>query len=611
MSEDALTTRFLCDLARRAALVLVKSRLETESMTGNKIIGIDLGTTNSCVAVIEGGKPVVIANSEGFRTTPSVVSYDQNAVRSVGLPAKRQAIKHPDRTIQSIKRYMGTNHRVTIDHMEFSPEQISACILQKLKAQAQAYLGERVSKAIITVPAYFDDAQRLATRHAGEIAGLEVLRVVNEPTASALAYGFNRMGQEANIVIFDFGGGTFDVTILQLSDGVLEVKSTNGNNKLGGDDFDERIIKYILDHVKAEYGTDLAGDSVVRQRLKEAAEKAKIELSGLTATQISLPFLAYADGAPINVDLNFTQAQFAELTRDLVYATAGPIGGALVDARLSADKIDHVVLVGGTTRIPSVQQFIRSFFNSEPVKSVNPDEAVAMGAAIQGGIISGEITDVLLLDVIPLTLGYEDAQGKFVKVVHRNSTIPSSQTRAFKTTRDDQTSLSIHVLQGESVECDQNTSLARFDIDNIPPGPAGSQSIEVSFDVDADGIFNCSVSHAGGKAKRVILKRTTGYNQDQIEILKRDEETRAQRELEEANRVAAVVLAESSISDAERLLSKAGAEAPQDEVEQVRTLTGALKEAVNNASLNEIEMLRSKLEVGVNNFRRAAIKSAS
>lgn len=573
--------------------------------TGNKIIGIDLGTTNSCVAVIEGGKPVVIANTEGFRTTPSVVSYDQNCMRSVGLPAKRQAIKHPDRTIQSIKRYMGTNHRVQIDHMEFSPEQISACILQKLKAQAQTYLGERVTKAIVTVPAYFDDAQRLATRHAGEIAGLEVLRVVNEPTASALAYGFNRMGQEANIVIFDFGGGTFDVTILQLCDGVLQVKSTNGNNKLGGDDFDERIIKHLLDYVRSQHNLDLSKDLIVRQRLKEAAEKAKIELSGMTSTQISLPFLAYAAGDAVNVDMTLTQQQFGELTKDLVQGTAAPIGNALRDARLSADKIDHVVLVGGTTRIPSVQQFIRSFFNKEPVKSVNPDEAVAIGAAIQGGILSGEVQDVLLLDVVPLTLGFEDADGKFNKIVMRNSTIPTSKTHTFKTTRNQQTSLSVHVLQGESDNCTENTSLARFDVDGIPAAPAGAQTVDVKFDIDADGIFHCSVSHAGGKTERVILKRTTGYNQDQLEILKRDEQMRAEREAEEANRLAAVVLAESSITEAERILSKAGVDAPQEQVVAVRQLLDALKSAVGSASVNEIESLRNKLEAGVINFRRS------
>lgn len=580
-------------------------------MAGNKIIGIDLGTTNSCVAVIEGGKPIVIANSEGARTTPSIVSFDQNCSRLVGLPAKRQAIKHPDRTIQSIKRFMGTNHRVKVDHMEFSPEQISACILQKLKAQAQAYLGERVSKAIITVPAYFDDAQRLATRHAGEIAGLEVLRVVNEPTASALAFGFNKLGTEANIVIFDFGGGTFDVTILQLAEGVLQVKSTNGNNALGGDDFDDRIVKHVLNYVNANHHIDLSEDLVVLQRLKEAAEKAKIELSGMASTQISLPFLgAGASGDPINVEMTLTQEHFAHLTSDLVQATAIPIGNALRDAKLSAEKIDHVVLVGGTTRIPAVQQFIRTFFNKEPVKSVNPDEAVALGAAIQGGILCGEIQDILLLDVIPLTLGFEEPGEKFRKVVERNSTIPVSKTHSFKTTRDNQTSLQVHVLQGESERASANTSLARFDVDGIPAGPAGSQTIDVTFNIDADGIFQCSVKHAGGTLDRVILKRTTGYNQDQLEILKREEQANAEREAEEANRLAAMVLAESSISDAERLLTKVGeGEAAANEVvAKVKKTTESLKLAIGSAaSIKEIETLRENLENSLSQAARTKV----
>lgn len=578
-------------------------------MSGNKIIGIDLGTTNSCIAVIEGGKPIVIANSEGLRTTPSVVSFDQNCSRLVGLPAKRQAIKHPDRTIQSIKRYMGTNYRVKIDHMEFSPEQISACILQKLKTQAQTYLGERVSKAIITVPAYFDDAQRLATRHAGEIAGLEVLRVMNEPTASALAYGLARTGQEANVVIFDFGGGTFDVTILQLSDGVLQVKSTNGNNQLGGDDFDERIIKHILDHVRHEHSIDLASDLVVRQRLKEAAEKAKIELSGMSNTMISLPFLAHANGSPINVEMTLKQETFNQITHDLVQATAIPIGNALRDAKLAAEKIDHVVLVGGTTRIPAVQQFIRTFFNKEPVKSVNPDEAVALGAAIQGGILCGEIQDVLLLDVIPLTLGFEESGDKFNKLINRNSTIPSTKTYSFKTTRDGQSSMHVHVLQGEDDVASKNTSLARFDVDGIPSAPAGQQSIDVTFNVDADGIFHCSVKHGGGTQERVILKRTTGYNQDQLEILKRQEQESAEREQEEANRLAASVMAESSIADAERLLAKLGAEANNDEhAKKVKSTSELLKQALQTASLKEIETLRQKLENDLSQCMRAGVR---
>jgi len=561
----------------------------------NKIIGIDLGTTNSCVAVIEGGRPVVIPNSEGNRTTPSVVSFDPNGNRLVGMPAKRQAIKHPDRTVQSIKRYMGTTHRVHIDQKEFSPEQISACILQKLKLQAQQYLGEKVLKAIITVPAYFDDAQRLATRHAGEIAGLEVVRVINEPTAGALAYGFNKLKEESSIVIFDFGGGTFDVTILQLSEGVLQVKASNGINRLGGDDFDERIVTYIKDHVRSNYNIDLSSDLVALQRLKEAAEKAKIELSEMQQTQISLPFLGFASGDPIHVELTFTQDQFNERTKDLVQATAVPIRNALRDAKLQADQIQHVVLVGGTTRIPAVQKFIRNFFDKEPVKSVNPDEAIALGAAIQGGILSGEIQEVLLLDVIALTLGIEEPAGRFHKIIDRNATIPTQRTHTFVTTRDSQTSLSVHVMQGESDNAAENVSLARFDIDGIPAGPAGSQKIDVIFDIDADGIFHCGVKHAGGTIDHKVLKRTTGYNQDQLAKLKRDEQMLATRELDEANHLAATVLAEGTICDAERLLAKPTSETGNN-VDTIRLAIVMLKDALSNASLREIEARRQQLE---------------
>jgi molecular chaperone DnaK len=573
----------------------------------SKIIGIDLGTTNSCVAVIEGGRPVVIPNSEGARTTPSIVSFDDNGGRLVGLPAKRQAVKHPERTIQSIKRFMGTNYRARIDHMEFSPEQVSACILQKLKLQAQQYLNEKVTQAIITVPAYFDDAQRLATKHAGEIAGLNVLRVINEPTASALAYGLNKLGEEANIVVFDFGGGTFDVTILQVSDGVLQVKATNGNNQLGGDDFDDRIIAHILAHTKKHYDVDLSSDLVAKQRLKEAAEKAKVELSGMEQTQISLPFIGCSNGDPINLDMTLTRQAFNIITKDLVDATAIPIESALKDARLNADQINHVVLVGGTTRIPSVQEFIRSFFNKEPNKSVNPDEAVALGAAIQGGVLCGEINDVLLLDVIPMTLGIEEAGGNFKRIVERNSTIPVQRVHSFRTTRDQQTSLHVHVLQGEKDVAAENVSLARFDIDGIPAAPAGSQTIDVIFDIDADGIFHCQVKHAGGKLEQVVLKRTTGYNQDQLEQLKKEEALRAEREQAEANRLATIVMAESTMSDAERVIGRLE---PGPDMSKLRQLVDMLKDATRSGSNTEIESLRRKLEAAIGQCQRSTSQLA-
>jgi molecular chaperone DnaK len=560
-----------------------------------KILGIDLGTTNSCVAVIEGGKPIVIPNTEGGNTTPSVVGFDKSGTRLVGMPAKRQAVKHPERTISSIKRHIGTDYRVPIDHMTFSPEQISASILQKLKLQAQTHLGEKVTKAIVTVPAYFDDSQRLATRHAGEIAGLEVLRVVNEPTACALAYGFARTGQEANIVIFDFGGGTFDVSILQLSDGVLQVKATNGNNRLGGDDFDQWLVDWMLDQFRAQNGHDLSTDPVAMQRLREAAEKAKIELSGLPSTKIELPFLSYAGGDPQHLNLDLTVDQFNQITQDLVEATARPIENALRDAKLTADQVHHVVLAGGTTRVPSVQKFIKRFFNKEPAKSVNPDEAVAIGAAIQGAILTGEIQEVLLLDVIPITMGVEQPDGSVLRIIDRNTTIPVVRKRVFPTTSDSQTTMKVHVVQGESDTASDCISLAQMEISGIPAGPKGSQSVEVSFEVDADGIVNCK-SKVGDKVESaIVLKRTRGFTREELEKLKKEEATLVLKEARTAQRVAAANKAETSLSEVERFLAKMTDQIESEKVVALRSAMTSLRAALTQADAPEIEFLERKL----------------
>ncbi|MBY0357265.1 MAG: molecular chaperone DnaK [Candidatus Obscuribacterales bacterium] len=573
-------------------------------MQKNKIIGIDLGTTNSCVAVIEGGKPVVIANTEGGRTTPSIVAFDKDLNRLIGLPAKRQSIQNPERTFRSAKRHMGTNFRMQVDHLEFSPEQISASILQKLKLQAQAYLGEKVTKAIITVPAYFDDAQRLATRRAGEIAGLEVVRIMNEPTACALAYGFNKTEKSTNVVIFDFGGGTFDTTILVIDEGVLQVKSTNGNNKLGGDDFDERIIKWIADKCKELHGVDVTPDPVAMQRLLEAAENAKIELSGVGSASIQLPFLSYAEGQPVNLDLELTQAEFNEFSKDLVEATAKPIEAALRDAKLKAEEVENVVLVGGTTRLPAVQQFIRKYFNREPVKSVNPDEAVAIGAAIQGGILSGEVQEVLLLDVVPITLGIEDPDGNFVRIVPRNSTIPLNKTHTFNTYRDNQDIVSVHVLQGEEDLAGKNTSLATFDVTNIPPAPAGEQQITLTFDIDADGIFHCKATHAGSLNidEHLVIKRTTGIQENEMAKFKQIEKQMVDREEEKFNRIAVLALVEKSIAELDRFLKSGTLPAEQekayrDKLDQVRGVIGSADAAKLEAMHAKIEELLKKLTV--------------
>lgn len=574
---------------------------------GQKIIGIDLGTTNSCVAVIEGGKPVVIPNSEGYRTTPSVVAFGKNRERLVGQLAKRQAITNPTRTIQSIKRHMGTKYYAEVDSDSYSPEQVSAIILQKLKAQAEAHLGERVTKAIITVPAYFDDAQRLATRDAGRIAGLEVLRIMNEPTACALTYGFNKAKHHQKIIIFDFGGGTFDVTILQLSDDVLEVKATSGNNLLGGDDFDHRIMIWLRQRFLEANGIDCGVDPMAMQRLKEAAELAKIELSGRASTIINLPFLMLNDGQPLHMEIELTLKEFNELTADLVKATAKPVETALADAKMRAEEIDHVILAGGTTRIPAIQQFIRKYFDKEPVKSVNPDEAIAIGAAIQGGVLTGEIQEVLLLDVIPMTLGIELGNGAFDKIFERNTTLPASRTRVFTTATENQESVHVHVLQGESQSAEENKSLARFDLVDIENAPAGKPRIRVTFDMDVDGIFSAKQENVNTGVKRdIALGRTNGLSREQLDKLAKEAEEAAEAQRIEEERIAAVVMAESCISEAERTLNKLSAKLSPENAEIVKSMLDKLRVSMNAGNTEEMEYLTEKLETAVMHCVRSA-----
>jgi len=555
----------------------------------SKVIGIDLGTTNSCVAVMEGGEAVVIPTAEGARITPSVVGFSKTDERLVGQVAKRQAVSNPDRTISSIKRQMGTDYKVTIGDKKYTPQEISAMILQKLKADAEAYLGQKVTKAVITVPAYYSDSQRQATKDAGAIAGLEVLRIINEPTAAALAYGIDK-GNEHTILVFDLGGGTFDVSILELGEGVFEVKATNGNNRLGGDDFDERIVKWFMAEFKKETGIDLSKDRMAEQRLREAAEKAKIELSGVVTTNINLPFITADQNGPKHLDLNLTRSKFDELTADLVESTMGPTRQAMSDAKLSPKDIEKVILVGGSTRIPAVQEAIKKFLGKEPHRGVNPDECVAVGAAIQAGVLIGEVKDVLLLDVTPLSLGIETLGGVCTKIIERNTTIPTSKSQVFSTAADNQPSVDIHVLQGEREIATYNKTLGRFELKDIPPAQRGVPRIEVKFDIDANGIVHVSAKDLGtGKEQKITITASGGMSKEDIERMVNEAEAHAAEDKAHKDGVEIRNNADSLVYQAEKAIKDAGDKADKELVEKVQKAADQLKETLKGTDNEKIK----------------------
>ena len=558
-----------------------------------KVIGIDLGTTNSCVAVIEGGEPVVIANAEGARTTPSVVAFSKTGERMVGQVAKRQAITNPDRTIASIKRRMGTDYKVNIDGKDYTPQEISAMTLQKLKADAEAYLGTPVTEAVITVPAYFTDSQRQATKDAGKIAGLDVKRIINEPTAAALAYGIDKE-EDQKVMVYDLGGGTFDVSIIEMGDGVQEVLATAGNNRLGGDDFDQKIIDWLADEFKKEQGVDLRNDKMAMQRLKEAAEKAKIELSGVTTSQISLPFITADATGPKHLETTLTRAKFNEMTADLVEATMGPVRQALADSGLGVSQLNKILMVGGSSRIPAVQEAVKKYTGKEPFKGINPDECVAVGAAIQGGVLGGEVEGLLLLDVTPLSLGIETMGGVSTKIIERNTTIPTKKSQIFSTAADNQTSVEVHVLQGEREFARDNKTLGVFHLDGILPARRGVPQIEVTFDIDANGIVNVSAKDLGtNKEQSISITSSTNMSKEDIEKAVQDAEKFAEEDKKRKEAVDTRNAADQMVYQVEKILADEGDKIPENDKADIQAKLDALKEALKG---EDTDLIKSKQE---------------